>query len=388
MKNLHSIVRQRGVSLIEILIAAAIGIVILGVISALYLANRKVFQYQESYSRIQETGRYVNDLFGREFRNSGYVGCGGLSTVTNIITDNTTTWWLNTDRMVWGYDGGAALPAELQSDSTTPVSDSDVVVIKYRAVANESTLASHDLANKRFTVATNHLYQKGAVLVATDCSRTSVFRMSNTNGAGGVSIVEYNAGGLGGLENTSAILSPIKYAAGGFVSPLVANAYYVLRSDDPGFADGSDPTPDPCPSTDPAFVRRVLAVRSLSGSTSGETNSPRPVACDIQSLQLRYGVDNDGDLSADQFMTATAIGTDADIWAKVVSVHMEYLVVNSKAGTADSDTRYCLDYNGGANPATCPASLTGASFTYMWPGQGKRSAKVFSTTFSLRNRTS
>lgn len=388
MKNLRSRVHQRGISLIEILIAAAIGIVILGVISALYLANRKVFQYQESYSRIQETGRYVNDLLGREFRNSGYVGCGGLSTVTNIITDNTTTWWLNTDRMIWGYDGGAALPSELQSDSTTPVSDSDIVVVKYRAMANESTISSHDLANKRFTVAANHMYQKGAVLIATDCSRTSVFRMSNANVAGGVNTVEYNAGGLGGLENTSTILSPIKYATGGFVSPLVTNAYLVLRSDDPGFAEGTNPTPDPCPSTDPAFVRRVLAVRSLSGSVSGETNPPRPVACDIQSLQLRYGVDNDGDLSADQFMTATALGTDADIWAKVVSVRVDYLVVNSKAGTADSDTRYCLDYNGGANPATCPASLTGASFTYMWPGQGKRSAKVFSTTFSLRNRTS
>ncbi len=390
MNNRHSRVRQRGVSLIEILIAAAIGIVILGVMSALYLANRKVFQYQESYSRIQETGRYVNDLLGREFRNSGYVGCGGLSTVTNIITDNTTTWWLNTDRMVWGYDGGAALPSELQSDSTTPVSDSDIVVVKYRAVANERTLSAHDLTNHRFSVAPKHFYQKGAVLVATDCSRTSVFRMSNTNDdpVNGVTPIEYNAGGLGGLENTSAVLSPIKYATGGFVSPLITNAYYVLRSDDPGFTEGTDPTPDPCPSTDPAFVRRVLAVRSLSGATSGETNPPRPVACDIQSLQLRYGVDNDGDLSADQFMTATALGTDADLWAKVVSVRMDYLVVNSKAGTADSDTRYCLDYNGGANPATCPASLTGASFTYMWPGQGKRSAKVFSTTFSLRNRTS
>lgn len=381
--------RERGMSLVEILVAAAIGIVVLGVMSSLYLANRQVFRYQESYSRIQETGRYVSDVLGREFRNAGYYGCGGLTSLTNIIDSNATSWWLNTDRIVWGYDGGAALPTELRSDSTTPVSDSDIFIVKYRAVANDSTLATHDLANNRFTVAINHRYPRGTVLVATDCSRTSVFRMSNTNDdEDGTSVVEYNAGGLGGLDNTTNVLSPIKYATGGFVSPLVSNAYLVLRSDDPAFESGSNPTPDPCPSADAGFVRRVLAVRSLAGSTSSATTPPRPVACDVQSLQLRYGVDNNGDLSADQFLTATALGTDPVLWEKVVSVRVDFLVVNPKAGTVDSDSRYCLDYNGGADPKTCPASLTGASYTYMWPGQGRRSAKVFSTTFNLRNRTS
>ncbi len=374
---------QRGVSLVEVLVAAAIGIVILGVMSAIYLANRKVFQYQESYSRIQESGRYVMEVLAREARSAAYTGCGGLSETTNIINGASTSWWLNVDSMVWGYDQGAALPAELTTSATTPVTDSDVLVVKYRSSANESTITDHDLVNKRFTVGANHLYQQGQVLMATDCSRTSVFRMTNSSGSPSA-IVEYNAGGLSGLNNTANTLSSAKYAVGGFISPLITNAYYVMRSDDPAFTS----TPNPCPSTDSTFVRRVLAVRTLSGATDGNTSAPRPVVCDVQSMQLRYGVSNDSSsgLSVGQFMTATQIGVDPGKWQQVISVRVDLLIVNPKANTTDSDTRYCLDYNGGADPGLCPAS--GGSYTYMWPGQGHRSAKVFTSTFSLRNRTS
>jgi type IV pilus assembly protein PilW len=368
---------QRGISLVEVLVAAAIGIVLLGVMSAIYLANRKVFQYQESYSRIQESGRYVMEVVGREARSAAYTGCGGLSQTTNIINDVGTNWWLDVDRMIWGYDSGAAaLPGELRTSASTPVTDSDVFIVKYRASANESTITDHDLANKRFTVGADTLFRQGQALMATDCSHTGVFRMSNS---GSTNKVEYDT-----TYNTANVLSFAKYAPGGFISPLITNAYYVMRSDDAAFVD----TPNPCPSTDPSFVRRVLAVRTLSGSTDGQMNSPRPVVCDVQSIQLRYGVSNgtDSRLSVGQFMTATQIGTDPAKWQQVISMRVELLIVNPKANTTDSDTAYCLDYNGGADPSLCPAS--GGSYTYRWPGQGHRSAKVFTSTFSFRNRTS
>lgn len=383
MMNRRSFAKaQRGVSVAELLVAGAIGIVVLGVMSAIYLANRKVFQYQESYSRLQESGRYVMEILGREARNASYTGCGGLSDMTNIINGNAGNWWLNTGRMIWGYEQGMALPAELTSSASTPVTDSDVLVVKYRASANEGTIADHDLINKRFTLRENHLFQQGQVLMATDCARTAVFRMSNSSSSPS-NLVEYNTT-AGGLNNTDTTLSATKYAVGGFVSPLITNAYYVLRSDDPAFVD----TPNPCPSSDPTFVRRVLAVRTLSGATDGNTKAPYPIACDVQSMQLRYGVSNDSNsaLSVGQLMTATQIGTDAARWQQVISVRVDLLIVNPKANTTDSDTSYCLDYDGGANPGTC--SVGGGSYTYVWPGQGHRSAKVFSSTFSFRNRVS
>lgn len=377
---------QQGFSLVELLVAAIIGIVVLGVVASLYIANRKVFQFQESYSRLQEAGRFTMDTLGREVRNAGYTGCGGLATMSNILAKDATGkpyWWLDTDRMVWGYDQGAAVPTELANT----VSDSDILILKYRGDANEAMITGHDLANKRFTVGLPHTYEKGSVLVATDCVHASVFRMSNAN-TGSVSTIEYASGVIGGShDNTADTLSAVKYSTGGSISPLVTNAYYIMASNDPALVD----TPDPCPSSDASFVRRVLVVRTLSGSSDGNLLAPRPLVCDVETLQLSYGVDNDSDLSADQFMSAGALGTDPALWQKVVSVRVDILVVNPKLNTADADVAQCLDYNGGAVSGSCPATAStsaGSGYGYRWAGQGKRSAKVFSSTFSLRNRAS
>ena len=376
---------QQGFSLIELMVAAVIAMVVMGVVASLYMASRNIFRFQESNSRLQEAGRYVLDTIGRDVRDAAYMGCGGLSMMTNIVTTNDSAtapyyWWLDTDRLVWGYDQAAAsLPTELSGVR----SDSDALVIMHRAVANENLITGHDLANKRFTLSQNHTYAKGTVLIATDCQRTSLFRMSNSSAAP-TAQVEYASSVLtDGKDNLATVtLSPTAYLSGGFISPLVTNAYYVMNSNDAAFAT------NPCPSDDASWVRPVLVVRTLAGATNATLLAPQPVACDVMTIQMRYGVDNDGDLSADEWMKAGDIGTNKTIWGNVVSVRLDFLVVNPKANTlAGNQDTYCLDYKGGSDPASC----TTAAYGYLWTSDastGKRSAKVFSTTFGLRNRAS
>ena len=322
--------RQSGASLIELLVGALIGMLILGVIASLYFANRSVFRFQESYSRIQETGRYVSEKLGIDIRNATYTGCGALTSMSNIVSGNTTNWWLNTDRMIWGYDQGTAVPSELSGT----VADSDVLVLMYRSVSSEFMIRAHDLVNKRITTSALHTFAKGTLLLATDCSRSGVFRMSNS-AAGPSSTIEYASGAISDSydNNAAAVFSPVKLASGGFVSPMVTNAYYVMASNNAAF------TTNPCPSDDATWVRRVLVVRTLAGSTNGETQAPRAVACDVQAFQVRFGLDNDGDLSADEFRTATDLGTTQALWQRVVSVRVDFLVVNPKPNTRDSDQR-------------------------------------------------
>ena len=372
---------QKGFTIPELLVTALIGMIILGVIASLYFANRRVYQFQESYARLQETGRYLIGRVGTDVRNATYSGCGPISTLVNVVSNNTTSWWLNTNRMIWGYDQGGALPAELSGS----VADSDALVVLYRGVAGEFMITGHDLTNKRFTTGVNHTFAQGSVLFATDCARSGVFRMSNAVG-GPTTTIEYAAGALGGAyDNDAAVsLTPTKLASGGFVSPMIANAYYVMLSTDAAF------TTNPCPSEDAGWTRRVLAVRTLAGATTGQVAAPQPVACDVQNFQVRFGLDNDGDLSADEFRTATDLANDQALWAKVVSVRTDFLVVNPKRGTLESDHRYCLDYAGGANPESCPAAA-GSIYTQVWnstAANGHRAGKVFTTTFNFRNRTS
>lgn len=377
--------KQQGFSLIELMVAAAIAMVVMGVVASLYIASRNIFRFQESNSRLQEAGRYVLETIGRDVRDAAYMGCGGLSMMSNIVTTNTPGtppyyWWLDTNRMVWGYEQGAgSIPVEL----STVRGDSDVLVIMHRAVAGEFIITGHDLVTKKFTVSQNHTFVKGAVLIATDCQRTSLFRMSNSSATPTADVLyESNVLSDGKDNIAGSMLSSTPYQSGGFISPMVTNAYYVMNSNNAAF------TTNPCPSEDATWVRPVLVVRTLAGSTNATLLAPQPVACDVMTIQMRYGVDNDGDLSADQWMTADGIGTSSILWNKVVSVRLDFLVINPKVNTlAGNQSTFCLDYKGVGDPTSC----SGAAFGYSWTSDssnGKRSAKAFSTVFSLRNRAS
>jgi len=376
---------QRGMSIAEILVAAFIGILIVGAAASLYFANRNVFVSQDANARLQETGRYTLDVLGRDIRNASYYGCGPLSVPKNIVTGNDTNWWLDSSKMIWAYQSGdPTLPTGTDGFDDL-VADSDVLVVKFRSGSGDYLITGHDLGAKKITVGTNHTFSRGTMLFATDCMHSGIFRMSNNPGGPSMTIEHASGAIADSYDNDSSAVLVTRYLEpGGFVSPFVTNAYYVLP------ADSAQLTTNPCPSDDSSWVRRVLVVRTLAGSVNGKMNPPTAVACDVHAFQIRFGLDNDGDLSADEFRTATEIGSDANLWARVVGVRVNFLVVNPKPRVLDADRNYCMDYIGGATPATCPAAAN-STYAYVWTsdaGNGRRVAKVFSTTFSFRNRTS
>lgn len=71
MKKAHELQRQSGVSLIELLIAVAIGLVLITVIGNVYLAGRQSFRDQDESARLQETGRFVLDTISRVVLEAG-----------------------------------------------------------------------------------------------------------------------------------------------------------------------------------------------------------------------------------------------------------------------------------------------------------------------------
>lgn len=57
--------RQSGLSLIELMISVAIGLLLIAVIGNVYLAGRQSFRDQDESARLQETGRFVLDMISR-----------------------------------------------------------------------------------------------------------------------------------------------------------------------------------------------------------------------------------------------------------------------------------------------------------------------------------
>ncbi len=68
--------RAAGFSLIELLIAMAIGLVVLGAMYSVFTIQNKTFGSQEQYVEMQQNVRAAMDMISREIRMAGYDPAG------------------------------------------------------------------------------------------------------------------------------------------------------------------------------------------------------------------------------------------------------------------------------------------------------------------------
>jgi Tfp pilus assembly protein PilW len=72
LKMRGTLKRQSGRSIIELMIAIAIGLAISSAIVAIYLSSRSTSRTQDSSSQIADSGRFALLLIGRQIRQGGY----------------------------------------------------------------------------------------------------------------------------------------------------------------------------------------------------------------------------------------------------------------------------------------------------------------------------
>lgn len=371
MKRCTKLLPQSGLTLTELLVAMAVALLLLFGVVSLYLANKSSFRHQEVTARLNEDGRYVLDLLAFDLRNAGYTGCGVASAHSNVVTDFTTKWWLDNRSMLRGYDESTGYPTDLAGAS----SDSDALVIMYRDNESELSIVSHDAINARFVLGNNHVFSPGEVLYATDCVRDTVFQMSGPN-TGSTNLVEHKVGTVSpgncqpelGSSCGQVPVTSYTYAAGGFVSRLIAKAFYIAPASS---GQGNS-----------------LYVNSLAGGTLG-IPMVFEIMPNVQAMRIRYGLDLDCDGVADRFATAGQVDAAplcaavlASPWEMVVSAKIEVLLLGEEPNITADNQRFCMDYRGTGDPAVCNA----ANYNYVFTANDRRAGRVFSTTVTLRNR--
>ena len=64
--------RQRGMSLVELMVAMTIGLIITVVIANLFIGTKETYRTQDDLSRMQENLRFAFQVIGRTVRLAGY----------------------------------------------------------------------------------------------------------------------------------------------------------------------------------------------------------------------------------------------------------------------------------------------------------------------------
>ncbi|WP_435751027.1 prepilin-type N-terminal cleavage/methylation domain-containing protein [Thauera sp. AutoDN2] len=208
MKNLVSRprARQDGLTLVELMIAMLLGLVVVGGVGSVVIANGEAYRTNEGLSQTQDAIRTAFELVARDIREAGATGCGN-STVTNVLNGGGGDWLANWDG-VRGYDAGTPLPAAFGIGNR--VAGTDAILLQGiegtgHNVVVHSTGVGGGAANFQINSPTTAI-NDGDILLVCDPTRAVIFQASNYNGANRT--VVFNTGGSINPGNCSKYLNP------------------------------------------------------------------------------------------------------------------------------------------------------------------------------------
>ena len=140
------ITRQRGVSLIELMVGILIASILMLGMYQIFMASRVTFQMQEGLSRVQENGRFAMDYLQRNVRMVGFLGCGSdvgrfnQATFVNHLAlasgsmPTTTGNEYRFQRPIEAYTAGSmtATPdfTAIAASATPPLAGNDVLILR------------------------------------------------------------------------------------------------------------------------------------------------------------------------------------------------------------------------------------------------------------------
>lgn len=193
---------ERGFSLVELMIALALGLFLTGVAISIVVNNRQTFRTAENQARMQENARAAFEMISRDLRGAGGNLCGA-NHYTNNLNNNGAVWWRNfIANGLRGFEG--SLAADLAAagvptagpNSVQPIANTDSLIALSGNVDEAFIAASHNpaAAPTQFTLTTNqHGFGAGEILMVCDSIQASIFEASNN--PTGLNVIQHNAGG-------------------------------------------------------------------------------------------------------------------------------------------------------------------------------------------------
>lgn len=336
----HAARKVCGFSLVEIMVAMALSLLLLGGVIALFASSRASYEATDSLSRIQENGRFALDQLTRDIRSAGFVGCARAPTyLSTSLNDTNVLQWNFLAGPVQGFEStdDETWSPELDDSVTEASGGSDVLVLRVPRRDAEPLRLTTDMTGSSdvLTVpAVSTGVRIGDIALAYSCEAQAYFQV--TGFAAGA--VEH--GGVGGAPGNASGDISYTFRENAEVIPVQTVIYYVR----PSTADEN---------TNSLWRRVALS-------------NPEELVEGVEQMQLEFGVDTNSNAVVDDYVPADEVTN----WENVYSVSVALLVRSIQEYGADTDQRqYRL----------LSDEIVDA------PGD-RRLREVFTATASIRNR--
>lgn len=377
-----------GFSLVELMVAMALGLLIVGVVIQLFAATRMTSMSTEALARVQENGRFALAILNEDIREAGVSGfCAGQVNVRRHLANcsGLENQIFNDRHAVFGYEfagtgrfANYTIPTSLDPSSATAgqwtarlrdgttvnlagplvnrvVPGSDVLVLRRPEVLPATTVATPP-ADVLQPIVLNqpHGLRTNEIVLITDCASSADLFQNTASPANSLS--------RGGASTCAAGLHPGNvglgwstiYRPGAQVFRVRTHAYFV------GFNAARG---------EPGLYRADF---------SFNTNAPliEEMVAGVENMQVLFGISNPGNA------TPPGDGQTVDWWVSAAEVSDWGLVIAVRLGLV---VRSPENADGNSLARVLELGVPGEPTTITSPTDA-RLRQVFSTTLTLRNR--
>lgn len=183
-------VRQRGLTLIELLVAMTLGLVLIGGVLSVVVTTRQTLRVNENLARMQEGARFSFEIMAREIREAGLIPCGTRLTANVLRTSGSPNmaWWADTDAgMLRGFDEtqDSVDIVAIGTDPEERVAGTDAIVL-LRPAGDELSfrqITAHDAAATTFSFSTPTAFNDSQVALVCDGRSSALFQIQTASSA-------------------------------------------------------------------------------------------------------------------------------------------------------------------------------------------------------------
>jgi type IV pilus assembly protein PilW len=322
--------RQRGFSLVEIMVAITLALVVTAGVVSVFSGSRSAFQATSGVANLSDSGRFALMFIETAVRDSGFMACGAATrTISNLNPEATNLYYAPGPNQpglpvpsglfqpLGGYEAVNTGPGNTYAVSATPgavgnwnpildatfatipptntfVANNDVLVVRSSATSGQPVYVTN-LTSSNFTVTATGALAVGQLAVISDCTKSLLIQVSSLSTGAPGEIVGHATGGVPGNIST-AFPGWVSFSAGAQVTPLQTMAYYIGVGAD---GDGA------------LYSATVAADNSLTVTE---------LAPDIEAMQILYGVDTTGTQTVSQYVTADQVADFTQVMNVEVAV--------------------------------------------------------------------
>jgi type IV pilus assembly protein PilW len=343
------VLRARGFSLVELLVAMALGLIVIGAMIAVFVGNKQSYRVNQGLSDIQENARLAFEMMARDIREAGVVPCKSQIGVPSDVLvfnamNNPTTWWEDwLNNSVVGYDGTVAFPGAAIGTGALQRATGTSAIMVMGGGGQGAGVMSHDATAQTITLTdAGDGFAAGDIAMICDYNKASIFQVkarSTATVSGSVrAVLDHSTGTVtpGNCSGRLEILGTPACAATTGIATVFNPGGVVVRVNSVGWFVGCNGRAA-CTLDNGRSLYRIRMLNS-AGTVAPQIEE---ILDGVRDMQLTYLVNGGaGYLTAAGVGTANAALSVADNWDTVlaVAVNLQLTSIDASLTAAQAAT--------------------------------------------------